>query len=290
MLKSAVDIGTNSIRLLIMDTAKMRRVFKRVDITRLGEGVGKGLLQPEPMVRTANKIALYVDEAKEYGTIPEAFATSAVRDAENRTEFCNMVKQRAGIDVEVIDGDTEAKLDFTGATALFSKEVPKLVIDIGGGSTEFIKGGETVNNKFSLNMGSVRFTERFVSAGDLAGLYKETENMLGPHLSDIIGTGEIIGIGGTITGLAAIDIGLEEYDASKIQGYFLGAGNIKKMRQWFSMASSEEIRSLKGMQKGREDIILAGTAILEKSLDMLNAGGIYVSDWDSLEGYLIEAD
>ncbi len=265
----------------------MNRVVKKVSITRLGEGVDRGFLQPQPMARTLAAVKEYAEDAERYGVIPRAFATSAVRDAENRGEFCGMVKEGAGIDIEVIDGDKEAELDFIGASALFPKDESKLVLDIGGGSTEFIKGMQNISDKFSLNMGSVRFTERFISAGNLAGLCEEVEDMLKPHIKDIISAKRIVGIGGTITSLASVDIGLEEYDESMVQGYFLPATHINAMRRRFCSASPDEMKEIKGLQRGREDIILAGTAILEESLDMLKADGICVSDWDNLEGYLL---
>lgn len=288
MLKAAIDIGTNSTRLLIMDMEKLERILKRVTITRLGEGVDNGFLRSEPMARTLNVIREYANEAERYGITPKAFATSAVRDAKNQNEFCLMVKEATGIDIEVIDGDVEAELGFIGASALFPKDELKLVIDIGGGSTEFIKGRETILNKFSLNMGSVRFTERFTNTDNLLGLYEEVENLLRPHIKNVMDAVRIVGIGGTITSLAAVDMRLEEYDESKVQGYFLATDHIMEMKQRLYNASPDELKSIKGLQKGREDIILAGTAILEKTLDMLKADGMYVSDWDNLEGYLLK--
>lgn len=290
MLKAAIDIGTNSTRLLIMDMERLRRILKKVTITRLGEGVDSGFLRPEPMARTVNVINEYVNEAKVYGIIPRAFATSAVRDAKNQKEFCNMIRKATGIDVEVIGGDTEAELGFIGASALFPKDEMKLVIDIGGGSTEFIKGRHDILCKFSLDMGSVRFTERFTAAGNLSGLYEATVNLLNPFLNEIKDATRMIGIGGTITNLAAVSMELDAYDESKVQGYYLDINEIKRIRELFCVMPAKEMEKVKGLQKGREDIILAGTAILEKILDLLETNGIYVSDWDNLEGYLLKEE
>lgn len=288
MEKAAIDIGTNSTRLLIMDTERLQRVLKRVAITRLGEDLDSGFLRPEPMERTLNVIKEYVNEAEGYGIIPRAFATSAVRDAKNQKEFCGMVKEAAGIDIEVIDGCTEAELGFIGASALFPKDELKLVVDIGGGSTEFMKGRRDILSRFSLNMGSVRFTERFTATGNLPGLYEATEKLLNPFLNKIKGADRMIGIGGTITSLAAVSMKLDVYEEAKVQGYYSDIREIRRLRELFCVTSAEEMKKVKGLQRGREDIILAGTAILEKILDMLKADGIYVSDWDNLEGYLLK--
>ncbi|MDI6600296.1 MAG: Ppx/GppA phosphatase family protein [Thermoanaerobacteraceae bacterium] len=290
MIKAAIDIGTNSTRLLIMDTVSRKRILKRVAITRIGEGVDRGFLKDEAMERTLKVIKEYADEAKGYGCDPRAFGTSAVRDAKNKEEFLRLVKDATGVGIDVIDGDTEAELGFIGASALFPQDEIKLVVDIGGGSTEFIKGRGDILNKFSLGMGSVRFTERFIINDNMYGLYKEVENLLKPHLGDIKDAVRIIGIGGTITSLAAVSMELDEYDESKVQGYYLKTVDIKKIRHKFYEMSPDEMRRVKGLQRGREDIILAGTAILEKCLDLLKADGIYVSDWDNLEGYLLREE
>lgn len=290
MLKAAVDIGTNSIRLLIMDTLLKKRILKRVSITRLGQGVDSGFLREEAMKRTLNVIKGYVSEARNYGCSVMAYATSAVRSAQNKDEFLRMVKDETSIWVDVIDGETEAEIGFIGASALFPDDELKLVIDIGGGSTEFIKGRNNILNKFSLDMGSVRFTERFIVVDNICGLYKKVEDLLRPHLDDIKGAERIIGIGGTITNLAAVSMELDEYDESRVQGYYLRVEKIKEIRQKFCEISPDEMRNVKGLQKGREDIILAGTAILEKCLDLLESDGIYVSDWDNLEGYILSKE
>lgn len=289
----AIDIGTNSIRQLIcdIDNENINKIQKDVEITRLGEGISKtGKLNNNAIQRSIEVIERFVKLAQEKGAeVIYAFATSAMRDAKNKDAFFEQVK-KLGLEVEIIDGETESLFGYIGAVMGVNKE-DALVLDIGGGSTELAyKGREFVKESFDI--GAVRLTEKFIK-NDPPTTEEYDEIRL--HIIDAVVNSidkykeveNVIGIGGTITTLAAVSQQLEIYSQEKVHGYQLKKEEIKRILDKFMSVTLEERKKIFGLQPQRADIIIAGTAILLTILEMLSFKEITVSEWDNLEGAVL---
>ncbi|AIS53314.1 bifunctional 3-dehydroquinate synthase/phosphatase AroB [Thermoanaerobacter kivui] len=293
MRVSAIDIGTNSIRQLIcdIDGENIKKIRKDVEITRLGEGISKTeKLNNNAIRRSIEVIEQFVNLAREEGTeIIYAFATSAMRDAKNKEAFFEEIK-KLGLDVEIIDGETESLYGYIGAVKGVNKK-NAVVLDIGGGSTELAyKGEEFVKESFDI--GAVRLTEKFIK-NDPPSTEEYDEIRL--HIIDMVINSldkykeveNIIGIGGTVTTLAAVSQQLEIYSQEKVHGYKLKKEEIKRILDKFMSVTLEERKLIPGLQPQRADIIITGTAILLTILEMLNLKEITVSEWDNLEGAVL---
>lgn len=301
MKKAAIDIGTNSARLLIADVCgnKIERIEKITTITRLGKGVDKNRrLSSEAIEKNIEVLKNYRSIAYSYGIRSiKAIATSAVRDALNRDEFINAVKERAAIDVEVISGGREAELGFRGASSVVEGK-PCTVIDIGGGSTEFIYGAHgDIEISKSIDVGAVRITEKFFGEGTMDNrAISAAAGYIWSMAEEIIknikhkGNFETVGIGGTITSLAAIDMGLTVYDANRVHGYKLGKAEVDSIFSRLSSISLEDRKCIPGLQAERADIIPAGALILKVIMEGLGVQYIIVSEHDNLEGLYISSD
>lgn len=293
MRVSVIDIGTNSIRQLICDieSGTIKKRSKDVEITRLGEGIAKTKkLNSNAILRSIEVLEKYIKAAKDQNVDAiYAFATSAMRDARNKELFFDEIKKQ-GIDVEIIDGKTESLYGYIGATYGVNRE-NTLVIDIGGGSTELAyKGEEFVKESFDI--GAVRLTEKFVRNDPLSSdEYNEIRlhiiDMLLPAIDRFKEPKSIIGIGGTITTLAAVAQELVIYSSDKVHGYELKKDEIKRILDRFMKLKLEDRKLIPGLQPERADIITAGTIILITILEMLNLKLITVSEWDNLEGALL---
>lgn len=297
-LRAAIDVGTNSVRLLVTDGAG--DLVRDLTITRLGEGVDDArALQPEPSRRTIEAITRYAMRARDAGVAPAAIracATSAVRDAANRDAFLADVREAAGIDLECISGDEEARLSFAGAAASFDPAAPKLVVDIGGGSTEFVAGDTQVRAAVSVDAGSVRLTERHVrtdppSVSDCAAVRVAAEaavaggwEAVGPALQAMSGAPVMIGVAGTITTMAAIVLDLPGYDRDAIHRAVLPRDTVAAVRGRLASMTSPERRTLPAMPRGREDVIVAGAILLEAAMDGFGFAAVTVSETDILDG------
>lgn len=299
MIKAAVDIGTNSTRLYVADVdGRVKRLKKITTITRLGKMVDKDRrIGREGIEKNIELLLEYKNIAMSYGVeYIKAIATSAVRDALNRDEFISMVKDKTGIDVLVISGREEARLGFIGASSVLNAGV-KVVVDIGGGSTELICGSnDNIYISNSIDVGAVRMTERFLSAGIIEheGI-EETRRFIRGELRGTIADIKkvrdftLIGIGGTITTLAAIDQELMVYDIEKVHGYKLTKYKVDDILQRLVAADIEGRKAIPGLQKERADIIPAGTLILQLIMEELNADSIIVSEMDNLDGIMIDS-
>lgn len=300
MKKAVVDIGTNSVRLLLaelMDGQIVKR-SKQLIMTRLGKGMKvSGALGHESIEATLDALALYKEEWTAQGyDLVQVIATSAVRDASNRDELLVPAREKLGITIDVISGLEEAHLGYLGSFRGLStpSEVVQLIVDIGGGSTEIIQGsGEAVLNAISLDMGAVRMTESFADPTVVHGLLIEDmqrsiQKMLQAFDLRLIGTGAIrvVGIGGTITTLGAVDLKLAVYNADVVHNHELTLETINRLRREMETMTLEERRNIIGLDPKRADIILAGTIILEEVLRYFSVKGIIVSDYDNLEGAL----
>lgn len=293
---AAIDCGTNSIRLLIADIEgeSFREVTRQMEIVRLGEGVDKnGEFQPEAIQRTLRALENFQGEIARRGAEKIRFcATSATRDAKNRAIFINGVKSIIGIEPEVIPGVEEARLSFIGATReLHTFDGPFLVIDIGGGSTEFVYGLSEVQAAISENIGCVRMSERhFTSAppqnGEISAAIVDIDRAIN-EAAKVVPLREartIIAVAGTATTVAAAALDLAEYDRYSIHLSRISATKTHEVSQSFLKCKREEIASLGYMHPGRVDVIAAGSLVLDRILAYIGAQEFVASESDILDG------
>ena len=307
---AAIDCGTNSIRLLIADvhqkTGKAEDVVREMRIVRLGEGVdATGRLAPAALERTFAACLEYQDliERNSGGTpIPLRFvATSATRDAENRREFVEGVKGILGVEPYVATGDEEARFSFTGATSELPHdrhEAPYLVIDIGGGSTEFVLGdGERgVIAARSVDMGSVRMYERHLKGAAIAteAQVKAARADIGKLIdraAEAVPLDEartLVGLAGTVTTLGAVALDLDEYDSARVHLSHLSLGRIRDLTTRLLGMTAEERKAVPAIHPGRADVIGAGAlillAIMERVAPSLTVPEVVISERDILDG------
>ncbi len=298
MRVAVVDLGTNSTRLLVADVDEtVEDVSRRVEITRLGEGVdARGRLLPEPIARVRNVLTDYRREAEVLGAQRVlAVATSAVRDAENGEAFLGEVEWSYGFQTRLLTGDEEARLTFRGAAAGRELERPTLVIDIGGGSTELIVGadGSTAWHD-SLDVGCVRLTERYL-AGDPPG-HNELDackaairNLLRACVPADTRPAAAIGVAGTITTLAALDLELHEYDPDRVHGHRMSREAVRVQFERVAALPLDERRRIPALDPKRAPVIVAGALILDTVLDHLALAEVEASERDLLQGAAFEA-
>jgi exopolyphosphatase/guanosine-5'-triphosphate,3'-diphosphate pyrophosphatase len=275
---AAVDLGTNTTRLLVADVTdgRIEELHRETRITRLGEGVdARGRLLPVPIARVRNVLSDYRRTLESLGAERTlAVATSAVRDAENGEAFLGEVEWSYGFVTQLLTGEEEAQLTRRGV----DPAPGTLVVDIGGGSTELILDDFHV----SLPMGSVRFTERYDE--DVERCNAEAQALL-PHLSPTAA----IGVAGTVTTLAALDLGLERYDRERVHGHRLTRAGARDQLDRLAGMSVAERRGLPAMEPERAPVIVAGAAILLAVLDAYALDAIEVSERDLLDGIALAA-
>ncbi len=284
---ASIDIGTNTILLLIAEVEgeKLEPLFEMETIVRLGEGVHKnGILSKEAMDRGLQTLTQYLGRCQTMG-VQRIFAagTSALREAKNSDDFLKLVKENLNLSIEVISGEEEAQLSFL-AVSKDLKEVQKpiLVVDIGGGSTEFILGkGERIEQWVSLPLGSVRFTEQFLLSDPVRE--KEWEKMEGeirkllvhiPHSGEAF---SMVAVGGTATTLASVEQGLKEFTIAKIHHFLLIKEALGKQLLLYRSKTLEERKKIPGLPSNRADVVLAGGAILYRAMEELNCPSALVS-------------
>jgi len=284
---AAIDIGTNSTRLLVAEytAAGLKRIETGLITTRLGKGMAGGVLLQETMLSTADAVGLFYQKAINLGVESVvAAATSAVRDASNGTEFLELVKKRTGLAVRVLSGEAEAALSYRGVlSGLHVEPGSTVVVDIGGGSTEFIwMQGERLN-LVSVNAGAVRLT----AAGADEAM---TGDLLRPTLEEVKRSSFecLVGVGGTVTTLAAIDQQLAVYDSKRVHGYSLSAISVNRILKMLNGMDIEERRKVPGLRPERADIIIAGVNIVKSILDSLGLARMIVSECDILYGLALE--
>jgi exopolyphosphatase/guanosine-5'-triphosphate,3'-diphosphate pyrophosphatase len=284
---AAIDVGSNSIRLLVADVPAggvITPVLRNMQTTRLGQGFAGGRLAGDAMKRSLDVVDEFVRQARRAGAekiIPAA--TSAVRDAANREDFMHAVYSVTGYALRVLSGREEARLGYLGATGALDNVRDALVIDIGGGSTEFTWPGRGEIRFRSVNAGAVRMTEGGFGNGQIRAV-------IGGTLRDIRrdNPAGVIGVGGTVTTLAAMAQEMRAYDPGKIHGYRLAAAKIAELYNKLRELPVAARRRLPGLQPERADIILAGTLILIRILQGLNMDSVLVSEADILYGLIIE--
>jgi len=276
---AAVDLGTNTTRLLVADVdgGRIEEVHRETRITRLGEGVdARRRLLPVPIARVRNVLSDYRRTLESLGAERTlAVATSAVRDAENGEAFLGEIEWGYGFVTQLLSGDEEAELTRRGVGDLGAES---LLVDIGGGSTELVLDGFHT----SLPLGSVRFTERH--GEDVDASVEATRSLL-PELRPQ----DAVGVAATITNLAALDLGLEEYDRSRVHGHLLSRGGARAQLDRLGAMPVEERRRLPALDPERAPVIVAGAAILVAILDAYGLEAIRVSERDLLDGAALAA-
>ena len=296
-LQAVIDIGTNSMRLLIywFDAAgALQRTGKWVQYTRMGEGVDRtGRLADGAIARNLKALRDFAAQAAAQGVaLPAiaAFATSAVRDAENGADFCDAALRETGVNVQVIDGETEAAYGFAGVSQCFDGRI--LICDIGGGSTELILGvNSQIETARSLNMGCVRATEKWLKAdppgrGAMDAVEEAMAAMLSEALPayDLSAPCQLVGIGGTATTLTAIRQRLVDYDRDAVHLSRLTVADVEVLQAKLAAVPLAARKKIAGLAPSRADIILAGTAILKAVMKACDQDTLVICDNDNLEG------
>jgi exopolyphosphatase / guanosine-5'-triphosphate,3'-diphosphate pyrophosphatase len=298
---AAVDCGTNSLRLLVadvdLDQAVLTDVARRMEIVRLGQGVDRtGRLAPEALARTAGVLRDYADVITVTAArLVRLVATSATRDASNTAEFTRQVKEILGVAPEVLTGSAEAALSFTGATAELAGTdgSPFLVVDIGGGSTEFVLGepGESAVHAISVDVGCVRMTERHLhgdppSRDEVVAAGADIDAALDAVTGavPVRQARTLIGLAGSVTTVAGIAMNLPAYDPARIHHVRVSAADVHQVTQDL-LAQTRAARAAIGvMHPGRVDVIGGGALILDRIMQRFGFGEVLVSEHDILDG------
>ena len=293
---AAIDCGTNSIRVLIADISdgNFREITRTMEIVRLGQGVDQNkAFHPDAIERTLKAVSGFAQEISRRGVERIRFcATSATRDATNRELFIEGVRERLGIAPEVISGEEEAALSFLGATKeLKGDGSPYLVIDIGGGSTEFVFGSDKVEFAKSQNIGCVRMSERHFSnlppsQSEIASAQADIDEAItqAAQIVPITQAKTLIAVAGTATTVAAAALELEEYDRYSIHLSRVSADKTHEIAKQFLGMSREQLSTLGYMHPGRVDVIAAGSLVLSRILQLSGATEFVASESDILDG------
>ncbi len=298
--RAAVDVGSNSVRLLVVD-GDGRRLTREMTITRLAAGVdATGRFDDAALERTLATIARYRDVWRGYGATDRVriAATSAVRDAADRDRFFTGVRAVAGVDAEVLSGEEEATLAFLGAARAVDVASPTAVIDIGGGSTELIvgNGDGTIAGSVSLQLGCVRLTERHLvddppSDAEVAAAramvqerLEEADRLLAGQGADLARMAGLVGVAGTATTLGALHLGLTAYEESKIHGSRIPAAGLAALAERLVAMPTGQRAALGPMQPGREDVIHGGALVLAEVVARYGFAEVVVSEADNLDG------
>ena len=296
MRVAAIDCGTNSIRLLIADVQgdNFREVIREMEIVRLGQGVDKtGEFHPDAIARTLTAVDKFANEIAKRGVEKIRFcATSATRDAKNRELFIDGVKARLGVTPEVITGEEEAALSFAGATKDLPDSIaPYLVIDIGGGSTEFVLGTQKVVQAKSVNIGCVRMSERHFKSdpatqAEIESARKDIQQAISQaaQVVDIKAAKSLIAVAGTATTVAAAALELPEYDRNAIHLSRISAEQTHDVSEMFLKLTRNERAALGYMHPGRVDVIGAGSLVLSEIVKAVSAKEFIACESDILDG------
>lgn len=302
--RAAVDVGTNSCRLLVVDEHGDPLV-RHGEITRLGKGVdARGCLDDEALTRTLEVIARYRDRWSGLGVDSDAVriaATSAVRDAEDRDRFFDGVRERTGVAAQVLSGDEEATTTFLGVAARFELPPPLVVLDVGGGSTELIIGGSDgdVVATVSMQVGSVRLTERILTDDpptrsqvdrareEISGRLAEGRTQLVDRGADPT-LGSLVGVAGTVTTLAALHLDLEEHEPDVVHGTALPRTVVDALARVLLRTPVAERSGLGTIAPGREDVIAAGALIVQGVMRDLGFRQLVTSEADILDGLVLD--
>lgn len=294
---AAVDIGTNSARLLVADVDgdALKTIDRRTQITRLGQGVNQTRrLDPDAIARTLAVLGEYAEAVKQHDvTRVRAAATSASRDATNRDEFFEPATEALrGMRPELLSGEEEAALSFLGATAGLREPTPYLVVDVGGGSTEFVVGSEKPEGLISIDIGCVRLTEQYLHSDppepeELSNAVSAVRDYLadvGREVPGIAGAATLVGLAGTVTTLAAVELGLTTYDPEAVHHFRLTRQAAEDVFRTLATEPIAQRRHNPGLDPGRVDVIVGGAVIVVSVLRHFGFAEMLVSETDILDG------
>ncbi len=300
---AAIDCGTNSIRLLIAEAGPqggVRELDRRMEIVRLGQGVdATGEFHPDALTRTFAATDQYAEAIRAAGVPAERtrfVATSASRDARNRDAFFDGVQQRLGVTPDIVSGEVEARLSFAGAlSGVPGHEGSSLVMDIGGGSTELIlgHGDDLIDQAISLDVGSVRITERFLKTNPTppearAAAEAYVDQLLDDSGVDLARATTWIGVAGTMTTLAGVFLGLDSYDRTKVHGAVLSVAGLTGLLDQLAAMTVAEIKSIPSMHPGRADVITGGALVASRVARRVSVEHLTISESDILDGIALE--
>jgi len=300
---ASIDIGSNTVRLLILEILEnksFKLLVSKRNITRLGENMdSEGKLIEKRITSTLKVLAEFQKTCMENGNPPLfAVATSAVREASNGQEFVRLAKKETGIDIKIISWEEEARLTLEGVFWKTSNENQKTItFDIGGGSTEFILSkGKNISDACSTSLGVVRLTEKFITKHPIDDKeFKELQNYLKEELLAVkkqlsaFSPEILIGTAGTVTTLAAIKENIYPYDAEKIHGSIFSFQNAESILQNLKEKSLGERLQIKPLEPGREDLIIAGIAIVLETMRIFDCKILQVSEYSLREGIILNA-
>ena len=299
MRVGVVDLGTNSTRLLVADVenGSLREVDRRLAITRLGEGVdSRRKLLPTALARVRNVLVDYRRAVEEHGAERTlTIATSAVRDADNGEAFLGEIEWSYGFSTQLLSGHDEALLTFRGVSLGREVREGTLVIDVGGGSTELILGGpDGVSFHESLDLGCVRLTERFLPSDpptdeELAACRAFVRAVLEEHVPESVRPAAAIGVAGTVTTLATLDLGLAEEDWKLVHGHRIPATTVETELERMAASTVEELRARPGIEPERAPVLVAGVAAVAEILAFFGLEELEVSEQDILHGGALAA-
>jgi exopolyphosphatase/guanosine-5'-triphosphate,3'-diphosphate pyrophosphatase len=289
-MRAAVDIGTNSMRVLVVDDDGVER-HREARVTGLGRGVDRaGRLSEDAVDRTLAVLSDYGALMRAAGVDRvRAVATSATRDAANRDEFLNAAEHALGVRPETISGLEEAGLAFVGATEGITAERPHLVVDIGGGSTEFVRRDGDRLTAVSVDIGSVRLTDRMLSDRPVAfdqleAAMRHVESLFVEEVGDVPSVGTVIGVAGTWTSLAAITLGLPAYDRDVVHHSILERLQLDRLVERLAGMSIEETAKIPSLDPARAPVILSGAVVAREAMRLLGVSSVLVSEHDLLDG------
>jgi exopolyphosphatase/guanosine-5'-triphosphate,3'-diphosphate pyrophosphatase len=300
MRVAVIDVGTNSVKLHVGERAAgnaWHTVSDRAVVTRLGEGLDEhGQIQPEPISRTADAVVDMVEEARSLGvTEIAAVATAGMRIAKNSAELVDAVRDRCGVEIEVISGEEEARLAYIAATSELDlgDERQLVVFDTGGGSSQFSFGRPGhVEERFSVDVGAARYTARFGLDGVVPGeTLAEARQAIATDLARLDGRARpdaLVGMGGANTNLAAVKHELTQYNSEVVQGTVLDGAEVDRQIELYRTRNADGRREIVGLQPARAEVILAGALIVRTVLDKLQCNELTVSDRGLRHGLLVE--
>lgn len=296
---AVIDVGTNSVKFHVgerREDGSWRVVVDRAKITRLGEGLREGGdFAPSAIDRTVDAIADMAAEAEQHGAVAvAAVGTMGLRVARNTQGLISAVRDRCGVDLEVISGKEEARLAYMAAVAELDPAADMLVVfDTGGGSTQFTIGrGSEVEEQFSLDLGAVRLTEQFkldrpVSPNDLDTTLAMVSEELG-RLDSLPRPDALVGMGGAITNMTAVMHGLSSYDPDIVQGSVLRIEEVDRQIELYKSRDSDSRRQIVGLQPRRAEVILAGACVVRTVMEKLGQDALFVSDRGLRHGVLVD--
>jgi exopolyphosphatase/guanosine-5'-triphosphate,3'-diphosphate pyrophosphatase len=296
---AVIDVGTNSVKFHVASRDSEGRwttISDHAELTRLGEGLADtGKIGDAPLKRTADAIAQMAAEAKRQGVRAiAAVGTAGLRIAANSADAIAAIRERSGVKVDVVSGDDEARLAYLATTAALGPAFGSIaVFDTGGGSSQFTFGQKgRIEERFSVDVGAARYTEQFELDSEVSeGMLEQAMAQISADLARLDGRPSpdlLVGMGGAMTNITAVALGLAEYDPSRVQGAVITGDEIDRQIELYRSRDADARRSITGLQPQRAEVILAGACVVRTVLDKLNKTSVTVSDRGLRHGVLAE--